>query len=243
MRNDFGKCVIERPRRGSSNPSPKARMFGRYNEDGEYEGPIKIPSGMGYAERITGYSGKDFSDLLGPINNYLQSSVGKYWPKVYSELSQQLGRASWPLRHILLQHVDVAVNTYRGVDGKVWHNDKRGPEVVDGSYGTEFYVHPETKTLRRFIKPKKQKRKSVGRPIEKYDAGDGRCLVHVNGSWFLGTYELVKRVYVPGTSPSHKIYDVKWPDYREHEWDYDYFRFTWIKSASKKEKKQIMGKQ
>lgn len=218
-------------------------MFGKINEDGEYEGPTKLPSGMGDRGKIAGYCrkipGKEFSDLLGPIENYLKSSVGRYWPKVYSELSANLGSGAWPVRHILEQHVNVAVDTYRGVDGEVWFNHKHGPRVVDGDYFTKFYVHPETKTLRYFQKKKNIYRK-LESPIRKWSAGKDRWLVEVNGSWFLGTYTKEIRKYVPGTGPRDKIYSVTWPDYRE-QWEYDCFRFTRIKSASKKEIKAICG--
>lgn len=151
MRYDMGKCVIERPRRGSGNRSAKARWYGRIHQDetGEldYDGFTRLPVSSkqeGYHNRI---GGKHFTDVLGPIEGYLRASVGRHWDDVYSELCKGLGQSSWPVRHVLTQHIDVAVKTYLETDGKIWHQSSRGPEIVDGRNGTEFYVHPKTKIL------------------------------------------------------------------------------------------------
>lgn len=102
MRPDFGKCVVERARRGSSCRGAKARWYGKLvvdKETGEleYEGPTKLPSSMGSPFH---YDDKSFTDVLGPIKGFLRSNCGRPWDKVWSELSQ-LGQKSWSLRHIL----------------------------------------------------------------------------------------------------------------------------------------------
>ena len=43
MRQDMGKCIIERPRSNSRAPSAKARDYGRFihDDDGiDYDGPV-----------------------------------------------------------------------------------------------------------------------------------------------------------------------------------------------------------
>lgn len=47
MKPYFGKQVIEAPRRGSSARSIKLRHIGRIDQDGDYDGPIRIPMSMG----------------------------------------------------------------------------------------------------------------------------------------------------------------------------------------------------
>jgi len=138
MRPDMGKCVIERPRRGSRTAlSAKARHYGRMVDCGdgpEYEGFTRLPVSRkqeGYHKKL---GDKDFRDVLGPLHNYLRSSCGRPWDDVYSEIAYHIGRFTRRegLRHIIDAHVDVAVNTYRGVDGNVWICDKHGVHKVGG---------------------------------------------------------------------------------------------------------------
>lgn len=196
---------------------------------------------------------KSFSDVLGPINRYLMSSVGRPWDDVYSELKQGLGRFSWPLQHILRVHVDVAVRTYRGVDGNVWHMDKRGPEIVKGSYRDEFYVHPETATLqvmkaseyRNFSSYIKNKYKVV--PEIPVDLKDGRYACLIDDQWYIGSYEFTADPEIPAHFEMlggvmylrPKNYDqvaAVWPDYRLGQ---GRMMFTKLKQANGKEIKLI----
>jgi len=148
----MGKCVIERPRRGSRTAlSAKARDYGKivHYEDGpEYEGLTRLP----VSRKQEGYNKKlgetDFTDVLGPLSNYLRSSCGRFWNDVYSEIARTLGRCgSWGVRHIISAHLDVAVHTYRGIDGNVWVCDKYGVNKIEDLYH-DFYVEPETGILR-----------------------------------------------------------------------------------------------
>ena len=43
-------------------------------------------------------------------------------------------------------HIDVAINTWRGISGKIYVDDKRGVHPL--SYFYQFYVEPETGILR-----------------------------------------------------------------------------------------------
>jgi hypothetical protein len=231
MRSDLGKCVTERPRRNSSAASVKATWYGRIHEDDEgqldYDGLTRLPASRrqeGYHKKI---GDKSFSDVLGPIEGYLRSSVGRPWNDVYSELSRNLGSGSWPVRHVLTQHVDVATKTYRGIDGKVYYHDRRGPNVVDGSYGSEFYVHPETGTLRQYPKKSwKYRPKPAREDTDRVKADNDQWYVKINGLWFLGAYRFSSK----GAAG--------WPNFlasgREGVWV-----FRKIKSCSKKELKNM----
>src|SRR5216684_347717 len=151
MRPDMGKCVIERPRRGSATAlSAKARHYGKiveYDDGPDYEGLTRLPVSSkqeGYNKKL---GDKDFTDVLGPLHRYLRSSCGRHWNDVYSEIKQTLGNAGWGVQHIITAHLDVAVHTHRGVDGSVWVSHKYGVDKV-GDFYYDFYVEPETGSLR-----------------------------------------------------------------------------------------------
>ena len=83
MRPDMGKCVIERPRRGSRTAlSAKVRHYGKiveYDDGPDYDGLTHLP----VSRRQEGYNkklgDKDFTDVLGPLHRYLRSSCGRLW--------------------------------------------------------------------------------------------------------------------------------------------------------------------
>ncbi len=197
MKKYLGREVIERARRGSANRSLKARKVGLLHldaaewQDWEYDGPGRVPNShmQAWDSKI---GDKDFSDTLGPIHGYLRSNLGRPWDDVFSELSAGLGAFSWPLRHILTQHVDVATHTWMGNDGKVYVDDKYGISCVsEMAKRYDFYVHPRDGRLRqapmvrwRTISRLRPTRWETDR--KKMD--DGRWLVKIDGLWYIGTY-------------------------------------------------------
>jgi hypothetical protein len=200
MKPFFGREVIERPRSGSSNRSAKARKFGRIVPDEEtgfeYYGETKIPSFMGgRAEHYHKKRGDKSFYVLGPLTGYLRKSCGLPWNEVYSELTAELGRFSWPLRHILTQHVNVAVKTYRGVDGKVWHCDRNSVHAIGSGYGwrDEFYVEPETGLLRRAKLRKWRYTNDIQRKdTDRVALKAGLWGVLIDGLWYIGRYSEVQ---------------------------------------------------
>src|ERR1051326_6394397 len=138
MRPDMGKCVIERPRRGSRTAqSGKTRHYGtivEYDDGPDYDGLTRLPVSRkqeGYNKKL---GDKNFTDVLGPLHRYLRSCCGRHWNGVYSEIKQTLGNAGWGAQHIISAHLDVAIHTYRGVDGNVWVSDNHGVSQVSGFY-------------------------------------------------------------------------------------------------------------
>lgn len=192
MRPDMGKCVIERPRRGSRTAlSAKARHYGRivrYDDGLEYEGLTRLPVSSkqeGYLKKL---GDKDFTDVLGPLHNYLRQSCGRPWNDVYSEVARTLGRCgSWGVRHILSAHLDVAVHTYRGIDGNVWACDGHGVHKVGGLFN-DYYVEPETGILREGAQYRKWR--SIARVKEAAKAPDflpidnGKEYRKIAGIWY-----------------------------------------------------------
>jgi YgiT-type zinc finger domain-containing protein len=101
----MGKCVIERPRRGSKTAvSTKARHYGRiveYDDGRDYDGLTHLPVSRkqeGYHKRL---GDKEFTDLFGPLHGYLRSSCGPLWDDVYSEIKQTVRKAGWGVQHII----------------------------------------------------------------------------------------------------------------------------------------------
>jgi len=144
----MGRVVTEKPRSGSGNPSAKARYYGEM-VDGEYYGPMKLPSSMNKAEGLLGnkIGEKSFTDVLGPIRGYLRKQVGRPWDDVFSEVSRVLGSGSYPVRHVLHDHLlrDVCTNFIYSDDGKTYDASQRY-----GGYRFEvdgFYVDPDTGIL------------------------------------------------------------------------------------------------
>lgn len=249
MRKDMGRVVIERPRSGSSNPSLKARRVGKIvcNDEGyEYDGPLRIPSsGNGmrmYSEKI---GDKSFSDVLGPINGYLINSCGRKWDDVFSELSRGLGAFSWPLQHIMRFHIDVEVNTYLGVDGKIYAENKYGHQCVsDATYSYrrgEFFVHPISRVL--CVAPRAKRVIEKQEPPRRYAYGS-RWFVLIKGIWFIGTYRHSGFHPVERTGRHGREYwaEVNWPDFTIRygkDGEVGTYLFSCIKQASKKELKDL----
>ena len=192
MRPDMGKCVIERPRRGSRTAlSAKAGDYGKIvqHDDGpEYEGLTRLPVSRkqeGYHKKL---GDKDFTDVLGPFHNYLRSSCGRHWNDIYSEIARTLGRSgSWGVRHIISAHLDVAVRTYRGIDGHVWVCDKYGVNKVGDLYH-DFYVEPETGILREHEPYRKwrsiAREKEAAKPVDFVPIEDGAEYRRIGGIWY-----------------------------------------------------------
>jgi hypothetical protein len=199
MRPDMGKCVIERPRRGSRTAmSAKVRHYGKiveYDDGPEYDGLTRLPVSRkqeGYYKKL---GDKDFTDVLGPLHRYLRSSCGRHWNDVYSEIKQTLGNAGWGVQHIISAHLDVAIHTYCGVDGNVWVSDKHGVNQVSGFY-YDFYVEPQTGILREGSQYRKwrsvAREKEGTKPLEFVPIEDGKEYRKIGGIWYLHEFTEVE---------------------------------------------------
>src|SRR6185503_11976024 len=89
----------------------------RHADGLDYEGLTRLPVSSkqeGYFKKL---GEKDFTDVLGPLHNYLRHSCGRPWNDVYSEIAHPRIRSA---------HLNVAIHTYRGNDGNVWVCDGHG---------------------------------------------------------------------------------------------------------------------
>ena len=133
------KVVVERPRGRST---WKNRKWGKrlpFVPDSDYDDQPKfVSSGR---RRQYGSDCKWFTDLLGPLEGFLRSNLGRPWNKVYSELRQGLDARKVTGQHIF-DHLKWMVETDGriGADRKVYTWGWR--YRVDG-----FYVHPKSGLL------------------------------------------------------------------------------------------------
>lgn len=140
MRKDMSKVIVERPRTGASRQR-KGRTEAVRDDDGAVL-PIRL------AKRQTGT--KMLNENLGPLRRFLESSVGRPWDKVYSEISEHIRPSSTVQQHVLLHVADfVATKTWL-VDGEVHVGVDRFQAtqlLKDSRY--RLYVHPKTGILER----------------------------------------------------------------------------------------------
>jgi hypothetical protein len=139
MRADMHKVVVERERHGSTRKSRKWGQRLAFVPDAEYDDQPKFVSSA--RRRQYGYDSKRFSDVLGPLEGFLQSNLGRPWDNVFSELRQGLDVRKVTGRHIF-DHLEWMVERecWIGADRKVYEYP-RGYEVIG------FYVHPRTRLL------------------------------------------------------------------------------------------------
>lgn len=116
MREDFGKCVIESPRRGSRSENKHTRErvrpcdWERYQDAGRDQGWRRsmyfgARSARMAVNRRAIQGEKDFSDSLGPLEGYLRKMIGRPVNLCRSELRKVLGK-SRPMLHILTEHFE-----------------------------------------------------------------------------------------------------------------------------------------
>lgn len=148
LKDHFAQIIIERPRRGSRNRNPK-HGFSVHDPDPEAEYdhlpkqegilPFRRRKGQGKFDR------KDFSDLLGPIQGYLRSRIGKPWDKTFSEIKNTMRSWTIPVQHVIDTHIlpQVEQNVRFIMKGK-----KKVPINPKGyELYNEFYIHPKTGNL------------------------------------------------------------------------------------------------
>lgn len=174
MRPDMGKVITERPRRGPRLKGPagegKAKAAATH-EDAPNRESIR-------RKWQSGWNGKEFTDVIGPIRGFLKSRCGRRWDDVLAEISAALpatgGISYRHAREHLFQMVEEKTQL---IDGQLC--DAKGFEL--GSY-VDFYVCPkgflrQTKAPRRKYRPRKPQ------VFKRTDAGEW-LIQDAAGVWF-----------------------------------------------------------
>jgi hypothetical protein len=132
----MNKLLCENPRHGSRWKSYKEVRTREYDvsEDGPTRQKMKKPYG---------YNNKSLNENLNPLWNFLESSLGKNWDSVYSEIRKNL-RVDRAIDLHIMQHLDHMVyKNVRMIDGKAHILGYNGWQEV--TYG--FYVDPSSGKL------------------------------------------------------------------------------------------------
>ena len=177
MRSDMHKVVVERPRHGRSWARSKLPPRSPYDQSPRYE-----------SMKASHTTRKWFSDLLGPLQRWLQSQVDRPWNDVYSEACAVIKPDSVVRAHIkthLLEFVER--NTFMH-GGEVCFLEKSRlggiTPITEKRYGrASFFVHPETGLLSQ-IPRRPRKRKQDGRENSFRWLKNGLLLRKLHGCWF-----------------------------------------------------------
>ena len=150
----MSKVVTERPREGHYLSSRKTRLrIRRYDPEKDYNDlPMRV-SGSRNKHLIKAQKQSDcrygevkqFSDLIGPLQRFLRSKVGRPWDDIYSEMKQNLDSRKVTGRHIF-EHVqwEVELHPVIGEDGKIY---KSYPHYGERPLLQGLYVDPRTGLL------------------------------------------------------------------------------------------------
>jgi hypothetical protein len=185
MRADMHKVVVERPRHGSRRTNRKWGQRLAFAPDSDYDDQPKFVSSA--RGRQYGNDHKSFSDVLGPLEGFLRSNIGRPWNKVFSELRQGLDVRKVTGRHIF-EHLEWMVETdcWIGPDRKVY---TRGSNW----WTSGFYVHPTTGLLCFIQRPSARERKKqqlLRQEIDEIRFDRGRSFKLIEDHLYLVVYEM-----------------------------------------------------
>jgi hypothetical protein len=172
MRKDMAKVIVERPRLGGGRSKPgRSRIV--LDDDGA---PTAAREPARKPQRTKG-----LNENLAPLRRFLESSAGRPWSKVRSEISEHLRPSSTVQQHVIDHIKDfVAVDT-RMVDGEVCMTRRFGGEFTPLSKTSiGLYVHPKTglllenkKRVLRKRPPQVDRRRDLGPFRQAHLFGDG----------------------------------------------------------------------
>jgi len=191
MRKDMSKVVTERPREGHYLASRKTRLrIRRYDPEKVYDDlPLRV-SGSRNKHLVNARKQtrsrydevKHFSDLIGPLQRFLRSNVGRPWDDVYSEMKQSLDSRKVTGQHIF-DHVEweVELHPLVGEDGKIYESY---PHYRERALLQGLYVDPRTGLLcwaeRNGRKPREEKKEAVLITID-----SRKHYIKQNGVWYI----------------------------------------------------------
>jgi len=141
------KLLCERPRIGSRNPSLKTAL--RLDPNLDYDsgdndwGPSRLPCSR---KRQYGHEAKRLNENLTPLEQFLETAVGRPWDEVYSEIRERIDMRKAIGLHVM-QHLEHMVEVNVFMENGVPFESKATYGSWHEVYG--LYVHPETGLLTR----------------------------------------------------------------------------------------------
>jgi hypothetical protein len=202
MRPDMGKVVCEHPRCGGGYKQPKG-YYKKLNHIPADEHPKRESIRKKW---LSGYSGKDFTDVLGPLRGYVHSVIGKHFDKVYSEIKKALPGDNMSVRHVIGHLWQFLERKVIIVDGKPCHSEMNyryrrvdGFEYVPieySNFGPIAYVDPRDGVIKRA--PKRPTPPREKRPKTRH--WDGDKLYHkIDGLWYAIEYKPYTITKIPNS--------------------------------------------
>ena len=170
MKPKFANQITEKERRGSSDRGGDAKGVDVYARGQHSTHSVDPEPGEEFVSkrRLSMRRGtKSFSDFLTPLRSFLQTSVGRKWDDVYSEISQGIPSNSMQGRHIR-QHVEGYVEKNVIMIDGVPHRVPRygaGPTPLVGRGQDSFYVDPGTDKLELVVARYGMFRDTAGRQM------------------------------------------------------------------------------
>lgn len=173
MRPDMTKVITERPRAGPRLKTQKGER--KRLQRGTEELPLRESTARRRKPCCRG-----LTDLLGPLQRFLERNAGRPWDKVYSEIRAQVHPRKQVELHIL-DHVEGFVERAVVMVGKVPH---RRTAWYDGSteLWAPFYVHPVHGLLLKNRHRRRRSRHTTNPGFLKMD--DSRQLRILDELWF-----------------------------------------------------------
>ncbi len=139
MRKDMFKVIVERPRRGGG--GKRAKGWRRVADD-----DVPAKAGM----RPKGSRSKGLNENLAPLERFFERRVGRFWPKVFAEISENLDVANAVQKHVR-DHVGdiVALKTIKRGDEILTYDFLGRLRPIKEQSWVRFYVHPASQVLMR----------------------------------------------------------------------------------------------
>jgi len=140
----MSKVIVEAPRLGGARKHPRPGGGSKKHRALVADLESSLHQGM----RRIHKDRKGFNEHLAPLRRFLESRVGKYWPKVYAEICENLRPSSTVQQHVR-DHLEDFVAVRTSVkDGVIWVHGRRRVHRLDEGRG-RLYVHPVSHCLLR----------------------------------------------------------------------------------------------
>lgn len=190
MRQDIAKVLCERPRLGGDNHNKGGRTKNKSFDD--------LPSKESMrGKHVRNYSGKVLNEYLAPLRRFVETTEGRNWDEVYSEIRALIKPGNAVMEHIL-EHLEQYVTI------KVVRDDS-APYGLVGHYvlssrsrGFRFniqpgdlYVDPDTKIIKRLVAAAKQKKEEKPKKFHKFN---DQFVWNENGIWYSGSLKKFEKI-------------------------------------------------